>query len=157
MVNGEDFDWESLRGKYVLINFAFAHHDHNKRGLWEIYKQYHDKGLVIVSVYLGAYGEDPIAKVKQYVENEQIPWIVISDALTTLDRQKTLWQWATEPLIGRVDRGHGSEGKLSAHYYFSGDSAPTFLVDKEGKIILTNAMVNSMSDRLKAKLAQIFE
>jgi len=49
------------------------------------------------------------------------------------------------------------EGVLAAHYYFSGDSAPTILVDKEGKIILTNAMMNSMSDRLRAKLAEFFE
>jgi len=157
MVDGKKFDWKSLRGKYVLINFAFANHDHNKRGLWEVYNQYHDKGLVIVSVFLDAFGDDPIARVKQYVENEQIPWLVISDAQTTLEGQRTLLQRVSRRLAGSADRQRSGEGKLAAYYYFSGNTAPVILVDKEGKIIMTNAMVNSMSDRLNAKLAEIFE
>jgi|GEM_PF-2556918 len=151
MVDGKEFDWESLRGKYVLVDFAHQHHDFNKQDMWEAYKNYHDKGLVIVSVYFRTYGEDPIADVKQYVEKEQIPWMVISDALTTLGKQ-TLWQWLTEPLLGKANRGNW-EGELETHYYFSRNASPTILVDREGKII----MVHARGDRLKTKLAEIFE
>jgi hypothetical protein len=54
--------------------------------------------------------------------------------------------------LGKADRKNRN-GELDAHYYFSGDSTPTLLVDKEGKII----MVQANGDRLKAKLAEIFE
>jgi hypothetical protein len=74
-----------------------------------------------------------------------------------LEERRSLLRRVSGTLAGRADRGNRGEGKLSEHYYFSGNSSPTILVDKEGKIIMTHAMTHGMNDRLKTKLAEIFE
>jgi thiol-disulfide isomerase/thioredoxin len=131
-IDNKDFDWESLRGKYVLINFT---------GTWcgpcrekiplllETYERYHNKGLEIVQVYIGERGEDPVGAVRNYVEKEKLPWIIISEALTeraNLPRYGLSFPIPTVPVI--------------------------VLVNKEGEIIAENA-----SGLWLAKLREIFE
>jgi thiol-disulfide isomerase/thioredoxin len=117
-LDGKDFDWQSLRGKFVLIKFTATWCPDCKvqiPGLVEAYKKYHDKGLEVVSVYIGEESPNTAtatAAIKQCVEEEKIPWIVLAEPLT-LEAKK--------PEYGES---------------YAVDAVPTFvLVDKEGKIM----------------------
>ena len=130
-----NFNWNNLRGRYVLIQFTstwcgFCHEE--LPGMRKAYEKYHDKGLEIVSVYVMEFGNETeqIAKVRDHAEKkEKLPWHVLSEALTAA---------STQP-------------KQSEFYAIDG-VPKMFLVDREGKIIMTTAR----GERLQAKLAEIF-
>jgi len=117
-LDNTDFDWESLRGKYVLINFTGTWCGPCKEKiplLLDAYEKYHGRGLEIVQVYVGERDDDPVATVKEFVEAENLPWIIISAALS---------EEAGFPLHG-----------LSYHT----PTVPVMvLVNKEGEIIVSN-------------------
>jgi thiol-disulfide isomerase/thioredoxin len=132
-LDDKNFDWKSLRGKYVLIQFTATWCGPCKMeipGMLEAYKKYRDKGFEIVSVYIWERGDDPVATVKKNVEQEGLPWIIISETLT----EKS---------------GQPKQGD----FYVTGGVPTMVLVDKEGKIV----MMEARSDALKKKLAEIFE
>ena len=132
-IDNEEFKWEDLREKYVLIKFTATWCGPCKAqipGMREAYEKYKDKGLEIVSVYMAEHTPDPVATVKAAVEEEKITWIVLSEALTAR---------AGQPIFGQ---------------FYAIPGFPTFvLTNKEGKII----MPASHGDEWKAKLAEIFE
>ena len=128
-LDNEDFDWESLRGKYVLVKFTATWCDPCKGtipGLLEAYKKYHDKGLEIVSVYIWEEEPNAVATVKRFVEQEKLPWVILSESLT-------------------AKAGQPPQGDA-----FGIQGIPTIaLVDKEGKII-------ALHDDYKQKLREAF-
>jgi thiol-disulfide isomerase/thioredoxin len=138
---GNDFNWESLRGKYVLISFTAPWNDYDMETLSDmlkIYEKYRNKGLEIVSVYVvtTATGvvcmrlQDAVDEFNKSVEKNKLPWIIISEALT-------------------VEAGKpAGQGRfyIAGHY-------PMVLVDKEGKIILAPVGGKPLRD----KLTEIFE
>ena len=132
-LDDKNFDWESLRGKYVLVQFTatWCGPCHMEiPGMLEAYKKYHDKCFEIVSIYIWERGADPVAAIKEHVEHSKLPWIIISETLT---------QRAGQP-----------EYRES----FAITGVPMMLlVDKTGKIIMTNAR----GEALQARLAEIFE
>jgi thiol-disulfide isomerase/thioredoxin len=129
----KDFDWDRLRGKYVLVQFTatWCGPCHMEiPGMREAYKKYHDKGFEIVSIYVWERGDDPVASVKEHVAHEKLPWIIISETLTKK--------------AGQPD--------YEESYAIRG-VPKMLLVDKKGKIIMTEARGES----LQTKLAEIFE
>jgi len=134
-LDDQNFKWESLRGKYILIKFTATWCGPCKReipAMQEAYKKYHDKGLEIVSVYMWDRNADPVATIKEAVEEHKIPWIVLAEALAI--------KGSKFPEYGKF---YGITG------------VPTMvLVDKEGKIIVPRS--HSSRD-WQTKLAEIFK
>ena len=132
-LDDKEFDWESLRGKYVLIKFTGTWcgpcHAHIPSML-EAYEKYHDKGFDIISVYTWQRESDPVAAVRKHVEEWQLPWIILSEELS---------KRAGQPEYGDA-------------YNFRG-VPQIMLVDKEGKVIATNIQFGELLPRL----AKIFE
>ena len=132
-LDDKDFDWDALRGQYVLVQFTatWCGPCHLEiPGMKEVYTKYHNKGFEIVSLYVFERGVNPVAEIKEHVDNSKLPWIVISETLT---------EKAGQPKYGDS---------------FAIASVPTMLlVDQEGKIIMTNAR----GEALQTKLAEIFE
>jgi thiol-disulfide isomerase/thioredoxin len=128
-LDGDDFHWDSLRGKYVIVKFTASWCGPCRAeipGLKKAYEKYHDKGLEIVSIYVN----DKIPASRKAVNDENINWITLSEELT---------KNANLPPQGKV-------------YAIQG--VPTmFIADKEGKILTTE---EARGEKLQKKLAELF-
>ena len=117
-IDDDNFNLTSLRGQYVLVKFTATWCPPCERAIpvmLRFYEQYNDKGLEIVSVYVFQTrpGQDPVATVRNYVTQKGLPWIVLSEELTTR-------------------AGMPAQGEA-----FDIQGVPTFfLLDREGKVIV---------------------
>lgn len=134
-INNEVFNWKSLRDKYVLVKFTASWCEPCKMeipNMLKAYEKYHSKGLEIVSVYVFEEGseKEAVANVKKVVNEEKIPWLVISEKLTH------------------------KAGEVEQSIKYGVDGVPTMLlVGKDGKVIATDMQ----GIALNKKLAEIFD
>ena len=137
-LDDKDFDWKSLRRKYVLVKFTAmccVPCREEIPGMLEAYEKYHDKGLEIVSVYgVEGYLNDPlsnkVAELESFIKKEKLPWIIISGPLTL------------------------KAGLQDPDIAFGIQRVPTMLlVDKEGKVLATE----TRGARLQQELKKLFD
>ena len=133
-LDDKDFDWENLRGKYVVVKFTATWCPPCKMeipGLKDIYDKYRDKEFEMVSVYMSEPEPNAAEAIKQYAATEELPWIILSEPLT-------------------LKAGLPEFGKTYAIRGF-----PTILIaDKEGKVLKSN--VYSRDQSLHTELKKLF-
>jgi peroxiredoxin len=123
-LDGKQFDIKTFRGKVILVDFFTswcAPCIEELPHLKEIYAQYHDQGFEIVGV-----GGDKPEALKKLVEEHNISWTVVSETLTVAKR------------LPSMERQYGIK------------SYPTmFLIDREGKLVHSNARGQRLDAALK--------
>ena len=131
LLSGDDFDWESYRGKVVLVDFwatwcgpCVA----DMPNIQATYNKFHKKGFDVVAVSL----DNDRKALESFVRQRSLPWVQIVD---NTPRTK-----------------QGRQETLSNRYNIS--SIPTaFLVDRDGKVVSTFAR----GEELQRLLNQLLE
>lgn len=125
---GEDFDIESLRGKFVLLHFWSTWDrvtPNDLPNLEHTYKTYHDSGLQIVSISMDTQRKE----LEAFVSERKIPWLVI-------------WN-------------EGENWQESIVRKFGINAIPTsMLIDPEGKVIHLEARGAALTKLLDEKLTK---
>ncbi len=127
-LDGTPLDWESYRGKVVLVDFwatwcgpCIAELPNVK----ESYERYHDRGFEVIGISL----DDEKEPVQEFVETQEIPWPI---------------------LFSEAETQRGWESPMAVRYGIL--AIPTaILVDQQGNVVSLEAVGDTLDEKL-AKL-----
>jgi thiol-disulfide isomerase/thioredoxin len=124
-MDGAKFDWAKYRGKVVLVDFWATWCGPCMAELPNVkkhYELYHDRGFDVVGISV----DRDRAKLESFLDKEQNPWTTLHD-------------------------GDWSDNAVATYYGVMG--IPTvILVDKDGKVVSTNARGPELAKQLAALL-----
>lgn len=131
VVDGSEFDWESYRGKVVLVDYwatwcgpCIAEAPNVRMN----YEKYHDLGFEVVGISLDSSRD----ALQAYIEREDVPW-------------ENLFQ-----------EGAGWKHPMAVKYGIT--SIPSvFLVDKEGNVVSLQARGEELGEQLEKLLGPVKE
>lgn len=126
-LDGTELDWESYRGKYVLVDFwttwcgfCIREIPFNKK----LYERYHDAGFEIIAFSC----DDDVDALKEFAEKNPEPWTIVSSQMSA-DAEKDY---------------------LDVPEFYQVPGYPTMvLVDPEGKIVDANARGKHLQELLE--------
>jgi thiol-disulfide isomerase/thioredoxin len=129
LLDGKPVDWESYRGKVVLVDYWATWCGPCRAeipNVLEMYEAYHDKGFDVLGISL----DETAAAAEKYVAENKLPWASV------FPKNKDERGW-NNPLV--------------AYYGITG--IPTaILVGKDGKVVNMNARGPALSEELEKLL-----
>jgi len=130
LLTGEMLDWESYRGKVVLVDYWATWCGPCLQELPNVkanYKKYHSKGFEVVAVNL----DESRKAVERFVAQEKLPWPQLFD-----EKSGVTW---SHPMA----------------LYYAINSVPTaILVGKDGKVVSMHAQGPELSKQLEKLLGK---
>ena len=129
LLDGKPVDWESYRGKVVLVDFWATWCGPCRAeipNVLEMYEAYHDKGFDVLGISL----DDTAEAAQKYVAENKLPW---------------------SSIFPKNEDERGWNNPLVAYYGITG--IPTaILVDKDGKVVNRNARGPVLGEELEKLL-----
>ena len=129
LLNGEPVDWESYRGKVVLVDFWATWCGPCRAeipNVLELYEAYHDKGFDVLGISLDETAE----AAEKYVAENKLPWASV---------------------FPKAEDERGWNNPLVGYYGITG--IPTaILVDQDGKVVNMNARGPVLGEELEKLL-----
>ncbi len=131
LLDGQPLDWESYRGKVVLVDFWATWCGPCRSEVPNILKQYdayHDKGFEVLGISLDSEREEADA----YIKQAEIPWATVFSE----DPQQRSWE---HPM---------------AVYYNVNAIPQAILCDREGRVVSMNARGKRLALELRKLLGE---